>query len=562
MNPSYVAANTAFRKANPSQQRMLPGREQQGTLAAQSPSQGRFESPGIQSSWNSSDPVPHSRMGNDHELSAVRTAALVGQSRFVADDRRPNSTDAQQKPHPPLVPPRVATPNMMEQTQATMNTKHEDDDNMTESIPDEDALNPADPFIVIMGVTGAGKSTFISLLSEDPVEIGHDLQSSEFSLPCEYFKAAHVHRPNELAETKHVDAHRFQCPDGRKGWLVDTPGFDDTGRPTVEILKEIIATLTKLYERGGRVSGLIYLHRITDPRMSGSALKTLQIFTLLVGGLAMPMVRLVTTRWNEVDLMGPDLEKAQRLEDQLRGSDKFWAPLIHNGAIAMRHHGDTRSAKAVVASLLERKDPPPKLAIVREIMDENRSLLDTAAGRYIDQDNDELRKHYEKEIAKLQQERKQAQEDKDHEVAEILAAEEMEYERQRQAVISAKSQLNVNLQRLHDQVYQQILSDEVRNDDAGEPQALRSENELLHLERTELEDKLAKRDLQHRIEVGRLQAALAQQNQKQRMESERAISQTIRRYEQECSDLERELRHLRRKNRKLKQSRGLLNLLM
>lgn len=31
-----------------------------------------------------------------------------------------------------------------------------------------------------MGVTGAGKSTFISLLSDDQIEIGHGLQSCEF----------------------------------------------------------------------------------------------------------------------------------------------------------------------------------------------------------------------------------------------------------------------------------------------------------------------------------------------------------------------------------------------
>jgi len=35
-------------------------------------------------------------------------------------------------------------------------------------------------FIAVMGVTGAGKSTFISLASEiDKIEIGHDLRSCE-----------------------------------------------------------------------------------------------------------------------------------------------------------------------------------------------------------------------------------------------------------------------------------------------------------------------------------------------------------------------------------------------
>jgi hypothetical protein len=36
-----------------------------------------------------------------------------------------------------------------------------------------------DIIIAVMGVTGAGKSTFISLLSDEKIEIGHGLKSCE-----------------------------------------------------------------------------------------------------------------------------------------------------------------------------------------------------------------------------------------------------------------------------------------------------------------------------------------------------------------------------------------------
>jgi type IV secretory pathway VirB4 component len=39
------------------------------------------------------------------------------------------------------------------------------------------APRPSDVFIAIMGVTGAGKSTFISLCSDREVKIGHNLQA-------------------------------------------------------------------------------------------------------------------------------------------------------------------------------------------------------------------------------------------------------------------------------------------------------------------------------------------------------------------------------------------------
>lgn len=42
-------------------------------------------------------------------------------------------------------------------------------------------FDPSDLFFMIMGVTGAGKSTFISLLTEENVEVGHALQSSQSS---------------------------------------------------------------------------------------------------------------------------------------------------------------------------------------------------------------------------------------------------------------------------------------------------------------------------------------------------------------------------------------------
>jgi len=39
-----------------------------------------------------------------------------------------------------------------------------------------------DIIIAVMGVTGAGKSTFISLLSNEEIKIGHGLQS------CKHFE--------------------------------------------------------------------------------------------------------------------------------------------------------------------------------------------------------------------------------------------------------------------------------------------------------------------------------------------------------------------------------------
>jgi ABC-type multidrug transport system ATPase subunit len=39
------------------------------------------------------------------------------------------------------------------------------------------ACSEDDIIVAVMGVTGAGKSTFISLLSDEEIEIGHGMES-------------------------------------------------------------------------------------------------------------------------------------------------------------------------------------------------------------------------------------------------------------------------------------------------------------------------------------------------------------------------------------------------
>lgn len=69
-----------------------------------------------------------------------------------------------------------------------------------------------DMFLAVLGVTGAGKSTFISKCTDKEVSIGHNLQA------C----------------TQEVGV--FLCKHrGVNVYLIDTPGFDDTDRSDTEV---------------------------------------------------------------------------------------------------------------------------------------------------------------------------------------------------------------------------------------------------------------------------------------------------------------------------------------
>lgn len=77
-----------------------------------------------------------------------------------------------------------------------------------------DGYEPAegDVFIAVLGVTGAGKSTFISKCTEKEVSIGHNLQA------C----------------TQEVGVFLCKSRDFNI-YLIDTPGFDDTDRSDTDV---------------------------------------------------------------------------------------------------------------------------------------------------------------------------------------------------------------------------------------------------------------------------------------------------------------------------------------
>jgi hypothetical protein len=109
---------------------------------------------------------------------------------------------------------------------------------------------------------------------------------------------------------------------------VDTPGFNYTERSDTEILEEIASWTSSTYEDGRLLNGIIYLHRISDPRMEGSALKNLHMFRSLCGPDALHNVLLTTTHWSQVTR-----ENGERREKELLETVEFWGTLKAHGAM-------------------------------------------------------------------------------------------------------------------------------------------------------------------------------------------------------------------------------------
>ncbi|XP_006459410.1 hypothetical protein AGABI2DRAFT_191396 [Agaricus bisporus var. bisporus H97] len=213
-----------------------------------------------------------------------------------------------------------------------------------------------DIIIAFMGPTGAGKSYFIDLLTDQKGKrAGNSLKTV----------------------TNHIQATRVR----QQGYddrivLVDTPGLDDTNRSDMEVLHIISAWLEKTYSKKQvKLSGMIYLHRITDNRMAGSPHKNLRMFGELCGDVAMNQVRLVSTMWGKVKP-----EVGEERERELR--DKFWRHFIDKGSKIERLK-ETKGEEAwrIVHQLIHDSKKREAVLLQEELVDLEKKLNETAAGK-------------------------------------------------------------------------------------------------------------------------------------------------------------------------------------
>lgn len=159
--------------------------------------------------------------------------------------------------------------------------------------------------------------------------------------------------------------------------LIDTPGFNDSARSELEIL-ECIATFI-LDRNLPPVVGVIYMHRITDRRVTGSSRLNLDMLRAMCGPHYAPSIVLVTTMWDTIS--AEDLVGMRNREKELNNSSIFWGDLITAGATSMEYKGTRKWAQEIIDQVLA-NDGCPTLQILLE-MQAGVALVDTDAGRVL-----------------------------------------------------------------------------------------------------------------------------------------------------------------------------------
>lgn len=154
--------------------------------------------------------------------------------------------------------------------------------------------------------------------------------------------------------------------------MLDTPSFDDPTLGDSEVLENLARVLAAQYELAVPLKGIIYLHRISDHRYSGSQRRMVELLMNICGEEQLKDIFLVTTMWHQVDEdIGADREM------ELRGT--FWRRMIERGATMDRFRGDRGSAIALLTRVMTRDNLV--LQLQRELVDEGKALVETAAGR-------------------------------------------------------------------------------------------------------------------------------------------------------------------------------------
>ena len=131
----------------------------------------------------------------------------------------------------------------------------------------------------------------------------------------------------------------------------------------------------------------------------------------LCGNEALKNVVLVTNMWGEVSP-----EAGEDREKQL--SNKFFKPALDNGAQLARHQNTSQSAHDIIQRIMG--NHPVVLQIQRELVDEQKDIVRTAAGGAVNRELKEQMRRHQDELEGIQKDIEQALKEKDEQTRQEL----------------------------------------------------------------------------------------------------------------------------------------------
>lgn len=241
-----------------------------------------------------------------------------------------------------------------------------------------------------------------------------------------------------------------------------------------------------------KLSGIIYLHRIKDERMTNAIMRNLTMFRNLCGDNAFKNVILATTFWDELQ----DKGKGEDREKQLLENSEWWGYMASKGSRTRRFLNTKESALSIIGDLVDL--PAVTLQIQDEIVDQGLGVDQTTAGEALNKELLELRAAYQAQLDSIRQEKEQAIRDRDVQLEEMLEKLEKEKKQFMRHLESEQAALHA------DRCEQQRRMEQAFND-----QLLRLERERKARER-KIEDLETRLSTERADSNERFQAAMAE----------------------------------------------------
>jgi len=128
------------------------------------------------------------------------------------------------------------------------------------------------------------------------------------------------------------------------------------------------------YKAKIKLSGILYMHRITDNRMAGSPYRNLRMFGELCGDRAIEKVALVTTMWDRV---GPAVGESRETELL----NRYWTQMIAHHATHRRFNNSESSVWEIIRSVVQQDQTRQVLLLQEELVDLKKRINETKAGK-------------------------------------------------------------------------------------------------------------------------------------------------------------------------------------
>ncbi|KAK4216873.1 nucleolar GTP-binding protein 1 [Rhypophila decipiens] len=195
-----------------------------------------------------------------------------------------------------------------------------------------------DIVLLLLGPTRSGKTTFVTSLAARP-------------------------KDGKMQNGSTVECKDYETTVSGKDFLIiDTPGLDDSPAGNLEVLGKIAVKLRS----SPHVNAVIYFHRITTTRLTGSARSNIDLFLQICGKVFLGQTAFVTTMWNNISTR--ERTRFDHLNEELRGKILSQTQnLTHFFEFDSNNRG---SAVAVLKHFAESKKlaiRPQRLALAREL---------------------------------------------------------------------------------------------------------------------------------------------------------------------------------------------------